>query len=153
MLELSKLKPVKKKKNRKRVGRGQGSGSGTYAGRGMKGQKSRSGGNVRPGFEGGRMPLIKQIPKKRGFKSLQPRSQVVRLAEIEKSFKAGEVVSPKGLKKLGVIDKINLPVKILGGGALTKKLHIKNVLVSKTAKAAIEKAGGIVEIVQEKEKK
>lgn len=121
-----------KKRTRKRVGRGSGSGHGTYSGRGLKGQKARSGGNLRPGFEGGRMPLTRQLPKLRGFKSHRPKSQIVKLKDLEEAFKDGEVVSPKTLFEKRLIENPRGLVKILGGGKLTKKLGFKDVKKSKS---------------------
>lgn len=145
MRTLSNLKPKIRKKASKRVGRGAGSGTGTYSGRGIKGQKSRSGGKLRPGFEGGRTPLIRQVPKSRGFKSIHPKSQPVNLFELDQKFKDGESVNAKSLLKSGLIDSQNQPIKILGKDGLSKKLQIENLKVSKAAKTAIEKAGGKVQ--------
>ena len=132
MLNLSNLKPKIKRNSRKRVGRGSGSGHGNYSGRGMKGQKSRSGGNIKPGFEGGRMPFIRQIPKIRGFKSFYPKNQVIDLAQVEKRVSKFPV-TPEVLKHAGLISNSKLPVKILGGGAVTKKMDFKGVKFSKPA--------------------
>lgn len=142
MLNLSNLKPKQKKKQRRRVGRGPGSGRGTYSGRGMKGQKARTGGSIPPGFEGGRMPLIRQIPKRRGFKSIHPKAQPVNLLELEQRFNDGEVVSPKTLKAKGLVTDEKQPVKILGLGKLTKKLVFEKVRLSAQAKETVAKAGG-----------
>jgi large subunit ribosomal protein L15 len=144
MLNLSDLKPRLPKKDRKRVGRGSGSGYGTYAGRGIKGQKSRSGGYIRPGFEGGRMPLIRQLPKVRGFKSIYPKALAIQLRVIESKFPTGSLVSPKTLRAEGLIDFLTAPVKIVGKDGISKKYQIKGVKLSAAAKAAVEKAGGTV---------
>lgn len=141
MLNLSNLKPKVKKRNRKRVGRGTGSGHGAYSGRGIKGQKARSGGSIRPGFEGGRMPMIRQLPKKRGFRSVHPKAQVVNLVDISGKFSQNEVVSPKNLLKKGLIRDANFEVKILGS-YLGRKLDFKAVKFSAKARGAVERAGG-----------
>ncbi|HSX41547.1 MAG TPA: 50S ribosomal protein L15 [Candidatus Saccharimonadales bacterium] len=125
----------------KRLGRGIGSGKGKTAGRGTKGQNSRSGGGVRPGFEGGQNPLAKRLPKKRGFAALNPTTyQTVTLARLEK-FK-GSTVTAASLAAAGVIKRADKPVKILGSGGLTKKLSVNVHAATAGAKEAIEKAGG-----------
>src|SRR5438270_11023419 len=99
--------------NRKRIGRGIGSGKGKTAGRGTKGQNSRTGGGVRPGFEGGQNPLAKRLPKSRGFKSLNPTNyQVVNIGDLG-VFKAGATVDSEGLKKASLISSVKQPVKLL----------------------------------------
>lgn len=131
-----------KRKARKRVGRGNAAGQGTYAGRGGKGQKARSGGSIRPGFEGGRTTLIRQTPKMRGkgFRSLNPEAEVVKVRQLN-VFLEGEKVTLQNLKQKGLADRG--PVKILAGGDLSKKLEVA-VPTSAAAKAQIEKAGGKV---------
>jgi len=114
MFNLSNLKPKYKRKDRKRVGRGLGSGYGAYSGRGIKGQKSRTGGAIRPGFEGGRMPLIRLLPKRRGFHSPNFPDTTVNLAVIAKKFDAGALISPKILKLNGLIADLSAPVKVVG---------------------------------------
>ena len=143
MLTLSNLKPKIKRVARRRVGRGSGSGLGNYSGRGMKGQKARSGGSIRPGFEGGRMPLIRQMPKMRGFKSIYPKSQIVDLSEVERLI-AKSSVDAKTLKEAGLVDNEKMPIKILGRAALTKKLEFKGIKFSRGAQKAVEAAGGKV---------
>jgi large subunit ribosomal protein L15 len=132
-------------KDRKRVGRGIGSGYGKTAGRGTKGQNSRTGGGVRPGFEGGQNPLAKRLPKKRGFASLnRTEYQVVNLSQLN-SLKSGKV----GIAELvaaGLVKSANLPVKILGNGELDKKLTLTVQAASKTAAEGIKKAGGSLDI-------
>ena len=129
-------------KDRKRVGRGIGSGYGKTAGRGTKGQNARSGGGVRPGFEGGQNPLSKRLPKKRGFAPLsRVEFQVVNLAGLETLDKA-TTVSNATLAAAGLIKYINRPVKILGNGTLTRKLVITSQAASASAITAIEAAGG-----------
>ena len=147
-MKLHELKPKQQKKNKKRVGRGNSSGHGTYSGRGIKGQKSRSGRRKpRPGFEGGKMPLIRQIPKVRGmgYDSIHPKMQIVNVNDSDKKFKDQEIITPKKLQEKGLIDKIKPGVKILGDGELKKKLIIEDCKVSKGAKEKIEKAGGKIE--------
>ena len=142
MLNLSSLKPTIKRKARKRVGRGLGSGRGAYSGRGIKGQKARSGGSIRPGFEGGRMPFIRQVPKRRGFKSIYPKSQTVDLQKLANAFPSGAVIAPKALFEAGLISTISAPVKVLGKKEINKKFEFKRIKLSAAAKAAVEKAGG-----------
>lgn len=143
MLKLSELKPYKGvNKRRKVVGRGTGSGHGTYSGRGAKGQKARSGSSIPIGFEGGRMPLHRQLPKKRGFTSRTPKNAVLNLDDLDSKFKNGETVNAKILFNKGMIDFAKQRVKILGGGKISKALILEKVLVSKSAEEQIIKAGG-----------
>lgn len=144
MLNLSSLKPKVKRKSRRRVGRGTGSGHGAYSGRGIKGQKARTGGRIRPGFEGGRMPLIRQIPKSRGFRSIHPKVQVVGLGKIVERFPSDSQITPKKLADAGLVRYETLPVKVLGRAVLNKKFELKGLLVSAAAKESLEKAGGRV---------
>lgn len=132
-----KIKSVKKKR---RVGRG--GKKGTYSGRGMKGQKSRSGASINPIFEGGRSTLIEHLPKIRGFKSHRGKNQIVDLARLDKYFSDGDIVNSQALLQKKIIDNIKVPVKILGDGETKKKLTVEKCLVSKSAKEKIEKAGG-----------
>lgn len=130
-------------RNRKRVGRGIGSGLGKTAGRGHKGLKSRSGGSVRPGFEGGQMPLQKRLPKF-GFTSRIGRvTAEVRLAELNKV--EGELIDLEALKQADIIGTNIKRAKIMLSGELTKAVTVKGLAVTKGAKAAIEAAGGKVE--------
>ena len=126
-----------------RKGRGAGSGNGKTAGRGHKGQKARSGGGVRPGFEGGQMPLYRRLPK-RGFNNQRfaPDYIIVNIADLEK-FEGTEVTA-KALAEQGIITlpKVNDGLKVLGNGDLTKKLDVKATKFSASAKEKIEKAGG-----------
>ncbi|MBW4061490.1 50S ribosomal protein L15 [Candidatus Saccharibacteria bacterium] len=132
--------------DRKRVGRGIGSGTGKTSGRGTKGQNSRTGGGVRPGFAGGQNPLAKLLPKKRGFNALSPTIfAVVNLDQLNR-FKDGDVVTPASLIALGLVKKVNVPVKLLAQGEVKTKLTIQLQAVSASAKAAIEAAGGTVEV-------
>lgn len=140
MIKLHGLKVYKgSRKRRKVVGRGLGSGHGTYSGRGAKGQNARKSGGVRPGFEGGRQPLIRQVPKLRGFKSPKQKAMAVRVGQLNK-FNDGDQVTVETLLAKRII-RTQGPVKILTGGDLKKKLEVL-VPVSAGAKAAIENAGG-----------
>lgn len=145
MAELHDLSPsTGSNRKRKRVGRGPGSGSGKTAGRGQDGQKSRSGGNVHPRFEGGQMPLTRRIPK-RGFKSInRVEYQVVNVRDLEKVD--GEV-SLHSLRSAGLIRSLRKPVKVLGQGELEKKLAVSAHAFSASAQAKIEAAGGSVTVI------
>lgn len=140
-MQIHQLK-VKFQKKKRRVGRG--GKKGTYSGRGMKGQKSRSGANVNPIFEGGRSTLIEHLPKVRGFKSHRPKNQVVDLQKLGKYFQDDDVVNPQSLLAKKLVDNIKMPIKILSDGKLSKKLTIEKCLMSKSAKSKIESAGGKV---------
>ena len=129
-----------------RKGRGHGSGNGKTGGRGHKGQKARSGGGVRIGFEGGQMPLARRIPK-RGFHNIFAKPlESVNVSALEK-FEDGAVVDAKVLLDAGVLIKCTYGVKILGNGEITKKLTVKASAFSESAKAKIEAAGGKAEVV------
>ena len=143
MLSLHELKPYKRAtKRRKVVGRGVGSGHGTYSGRGAKGQKARSGSSIPVGFEGGRMPLHRQLPKRRGFTSRNTKPELVKLNDLNEKFKAGETVNAKTLYNKGMIKSSGHEVKVLGGGELNKALTFEKIKLSGSAKEKIEKAGG-----------
>ena len=130
----------------KRKGRGAGTGNGKTAGRGHKGQKARSGGGVRIGFEGGQMPLARRIPK-RGFHNIFAKPlESVNVSALEK-FEDGAVVDAKALLDAGILSKCTYGVKILGNGEITKKLTVKASAFSESAKAKIEAAGGKAEVV------
>jgi large subunit ribosomal protein L15 len=137
--------PAGAKKNRKRVGRGTGSGLGTTAGRGNKGQQSRSGGKVYVGFEGGQMPLYRRIAQ-RGFSNYPFRKdyEALNVRDLERKYSDGETVDVGTLIQKGLIKNARLPVKILGTGELTKKLTVLVAKASASAKEKIEKAGGTV---------
>ena len=141
-MELSNLKPKKSARHaKKRVGRGPGSGHGKTAGRGEKGQKSRSGYSRMLGFEGGQMPLHRRLPK-RGFTNIfKTDHAVVNLADLER-FESGATVDEAALRKAGVIKGRNDGVKILGNGKLTKKLTVHAAKFSASARKQIEAAGG-----------
>lgn len=133
-------------KEAKRKGRGAGTGNGKTAGRGHKGQKSRSGGGVRIGFEGGQMPLSRRVPK-RGFNNIFAKPlEAVNVSALEK-FENGAVVDAAALIEAGVLSKCTYGVKILGNGELTKQLTVKAAAFSESAKAKIEAAGGKTEVV------
>ncbi len=130
----------------KRVGRGTGSGIGKTSGKGQKGQKSRSGGGVRPGFEGGQMPLMRTIPK-RGFTNIFSKNYTEINVERLNIFEDGTVVTEELLKSNGIIGKVRDGIKILGNGDLNKKLTVKASKFSKSATEKIEAAGGKVEVI------
>jgi large subunit ribosomal protein L15 len=140
--------PPGARKDRKRVGRGDGSGHGTYSGRGQKGQKSRAGGNkMRPGFEGGQLPLIKRLPEKRGFVNIfRTEYSVVNLSELA-VFEPNSEVTPERLVGAGLVKSLNKPVKILADGNISHPLVVKAHKFSAAARAKIEGAGGRVEEV------
>ena len=144
-MQLDELKPAVKKETRKRVGRGTGSGLGKTSGRGHKGQKARSGGGVRRGFEGGQTPLYRRLPK-RGFTNIHAKNYTeVTLTMLDKS-EAAEVTAESLLAE-GIIGKINDGIVILGTGSLNKKLTVKAVRFTKSAAEKIEAAGGKVEVI------
>jgi large subunit ribosomal protein L15 len=147
-MELNDLKPAPgATRSRRRIGRGPGSGHGKTAGKGHKGQKSRSGYSRRFGFEGGQMPLTRRIPKRGFFNRSRVEFQVVNLRDLERVFENGETVSLELLAAKGLVKKAHQPVKILGMGELTKKLEIQAHKFSNSAQASIEKAGGSCEVV------
>lgn len=133
------------KKSRKRVGRGNGSGHGTYSGRGCKGQKSRAGYKIRPGFEGGQLPLIQRLPRKRGFTNIfRIEYSTVNIGQLN-VFDAGSEVTPEILVASGIIKSLKKPVKILANGEISHAITVKADKFSATAKAKIEAAGGKIE--------
>ncbi|MFH1946995.1 MAG: 50S ribosomal protein L15 [Candidatus Magasanikbacteria bacterium] len=143
-LSPSTIKPASKSKRKsKRLGRGNGSGKGTYSARGLKGQRSRSGGKSRNQIRAFKASLQK-IPKLRGFKSLVSRKETVTLAELEKFANEKQVVNPAFLTKVGVISTPKNGVKIVARGELKKKLKIESCLASKNAVELIEKVGGSI---------
>ena len=131
---------------RKRIGRGIGSGLGKTAGKGHKGQKARSGGGVRPGFEGGQMPLFRRIPK-RGFKNRSARTYTEVTLSMLETLENNTEVTAESLLEAGIIRKANDGIVVLGNGELTKKLTVKAARVTKTAEEKITAAGGKVEVV------
>ena len=146
-MKLHELKAVKgATRAPKRKGRGGASGQGTTAGRGMNGQKSRSGGGVRPGFEGGQMPLYRRIPK-RGFTNIWgDEFTVLNVSDLNR-FDAGTVVTPQLLKESGMAKQVKTGIKILGNGDLEKSLTVQAHKFSKTAVEKIESAGGKAEVI------
>ncbi|MGI6463413.1 MAG: 50S ribosomal protein L15 [Candidatus Scatomorpha sp.] len=146
-MKLSELSPVPgSRKEAKRKGRGHGSGNGKTAGRGHKGQKSRSGGRVRIGFEGGQMPFARRVPK-RGFNNIFARPLTALNLDKLQKFEADTVIDAALLLKEGVISKCEYGIKILGNGEITKPLHVKAAAFSALAKEKIESAGGKAEVV------
>ena len=147
-MKLHELSPVDgSKKSVKRIGRGHGSGWGKTSGKGHKGQKARSGGSIRPGFEGGQMPLQRRVPK-RGFNNIFRKKIVaLNLKQLETKFDNGAVVDVDALSNAGLVKNSFDGVKILGNGELTKSLTVKVDGFSATAKEAIEKAGGKAEVI------
>jgi large subunit ribosomal protein L15 len=152
-LNLSNLKPAQARKDRKRIGRGLGSGKGRYSGRGIKGQKARSGSaKMRIGFEGGQMPLYMRVPKQRGSTSkdalpigpFMTKTVPVNLRDLEARFEAGDEVTVDALIEKGLIKNSKTDVKILGTGELTKKLAVSAHGFSKSAREKIEAAGGSI---------
>jgi len=147
VMRLNSLSPAPgARKNAKRVGRGIGSGNGKTAGRGHKGQKSRSGGKVKPGFEGGQMPLQRRVPK-RGFTNIfRTEYQIVNIKNLNQ-FPADSEVNLETLRSAGLIKKKRVPVKLLGHGELDRPLKIAVHKCTKSAKERVEKAGGQVQII------
>ena len=146
-MKLNELSPAPgSRQSGRRLGRGIGSGLGKTSGKGHKGQNARSGGGVRPGFEGGQTPLFRRMPK-RGFKNRNAKVySEVTLSMLDKVEGTTEVTA-QSLKELGIIKKINDGIAILGNGEISKKLNIKASKVTKNAKAKIEAAGGKVEVI------
>jgi len=146
-MKLNELSPAKgSRKDPKRVGRGVGSGSGKTAGRGTKGFNSRSGGGVRPGYEGGQMPMQRRLPK-RGFTNIfKKRIAVINVRDLAK-FDKGAVVDPDALVKAGLIKGKRDGVKLLGNGEIKYSLDVRVNQISKSAREKIEAAGGKVEVL------
>lgn len=138
--------PKGARRSRKRVGRGDAAGGGSYAGRGMKGQKSRSGPGLRPGFEGGQMPLIKGLPMKRGFHNrYKTYYALVNLDTLQERFDAGARVTPEMLHQRGIVRRTRLPLKVVGNGELNQAITVAAHKFTAAARAKIEAAGGTVE--------
>jgi large subunit ribosomal protein L15 len=155
-LNLSTLKPANARKDRKRVGRGMGSGKGRYAGRGIKGQKARSGSHkMRAGFEGGQMPVYMRMPKQRGSTSkdampigpFRTSTVPVNVGDLDR-FDAGAEVTPESLVEQRLIKDTKTDVKILAGGEISKPLTIRVHAISASAREKIEKAGGTVDLLR-----
>lgn len=147
-MQLHEIRPKIKKKHKKRVGRG--GKRGTYSGKGIKGQKSRAGAGIKPGFRGGDTPLWKKFhkargatkkvdAKNRGFQLRHPKPEIVNLRDLNKKFSEGEIVSPKTLMEKRMVKKIKHGVKILGKGEVRKKLIFKGVEMSKSVKERVMK--------------
>jgi large subunit ribosomal protein L15 len=156
-LNMSNLEPAQERESRKRVGRGHGSGTGRYAGRGVKGQKSRAGSHkMRPGFEGGQMPIYMRIGKLKGSTSkdampvgpFRTETVPVNIRDLER-FSAGEEVTPETLVEKRVIKNTKTDVKLLGVGEVSRKLTVRVHAISATAREKIEAAGGTVELLRE----
>ena len=148
-MDLSNLRPAEGsvKSDNFRRGRGHGSGNGKTAGKGHKGQKARSGGSIRPGFEGGQMPLQRRV-QKRGFNNIFAKNVVaINLSTLNRKFENGATVDVEALVNAGVIKNGFDAVKVLGNGKIDKKLTVKVSAFSESAKAAIEAAGGKTEVV------
>ena len=146
-MKLHELKPAEgSRKVRNRVGRGTSSGNGKTSGRGQKGQKARSGGGIRPGFEGGQTPLFRRLPK-RGFTNINAKEYALVNLDQLNVFEDGTEVTPAVLKEAGIVRAEKSGVKVLGNGELTKKLTVKAAKFSKSAVAAIEAAGGKTEVI------
>ena len=148
VVKINELKPAPgSRKTKKRVGRGTGSGLGKTSARGQDGQKSRSGGGVRPGFEGGQMPLSRRLPK-RGFTNIFAKEySIVNVGDLER-FEDGTEVTAELLREKRLVRKINDGVKILGNGEITKKLIVKAAKFTKSAAEKIAAAGGTIEVVE-----
>src|SRR5881397_3171195 len=160
-LNLSTLKPGQERKARKRVGRGIGSGKGRYSGRGIKGQKARSGSHkMRPGFEGGQMPIYMRLGKQRGSTSkdampigpFRTSTVPVNVGSLDR-FDDGAEVTPESLVERGLLKNTKTDVKLLGNGDLKKKLTIRVHGISATAREKVEKAGGTVTLLKEPKQK
>ena len=146
-MKLHELQPVEgSRKERNRVGRGIGSGNGKTSGRGQKGQKARSGGGVRPGFEGGQNPLFRRIPK-RGFNNVNRKEYAVVNLETLNRFEDGQEVTAAVLVEAGIVKNEKDGIKVLANGKLERKLTVKANKFSQAAKEAIEAAGGTVEVI------
>lgn len=146
-MKLHELKPAEgSRSSRKRIGRGIGSGTGKTAGKGHKGQKARSGGGVRPGFEGGQNPLFRRLPK-RGFTNINRKDYTVVNLDVLNRFEEGTEITPALLIETGVVSKERSGIKILGNGSLDKKLSVRAHKFSASAKEAIEAAGGQTEVL------
>jgi large subunit ribosomal protein L15 len=147
-MEQNKLKPATgAKHSKKRVGRGLGSGHGNYSGRGCKGDKSRSGGSVRIGWEGGQNPIIQRFPRKRGFTNIfKIEYSIVNIGSLN-VFEANAEIGPENMMKAGLIKTLNKPVKVLGNGEIDRPLIIKVSKFSNSAEKKISAAGGKIESI------
>lgn len=146
--------PAGAKRSRKRIGRGDSSGQGGYAGKGLKGQKARAGGGVRPQFEGGQIPLVRRLGRLRGFKNrFRTEFQAINLQDLERRFEAGATVDGAALFAAGLLEDEHEPFKVLGAGSLTHSLTVRAPRLSASAKEAITSAGGTFEELAPAEKK
>ena len=146
-MKLHELKPAEgSRQERNRVGRGSSSGNGKTSGRGQKGQKSRSGGGVRLGFEGGQTPLFRRLPK-RGFTNVNRKDYAVINLDVLNRFEDGAEVTPVALVEAGIVKNEKAGIKVLANGELNKKLTVKAAKFSKAAQEAIEAAGGSIEVI------
>ena len=146
-MKLHELKPAEGSRQvRNRVGRGTSSGNGKTSGRGQKGQKSRSGGGVRLGFEGGQTPLFRRLPK-RGFTNINRKEYAVVNLDVLNRFEDGAEVTPVALVEAGIVKDAKAGIKVLGNGTLSKKLTVKAAKFSKAAEEAIVAAGGSIEVI------
>ena len=146
-MKLHELKPAEGSRQvRNRVGRGTSSGNGKTAGRGQKGQKARSGGSVRLGFEGGQTPLFRRLPK-RGFTNVNRKDYAVINLDVLNRFEDGAEVTPVALVEAGIVKNEKSGIKVLANGELTKKLTVKAAKFSKAAEEAIVAAGGSIEVI------
>lgn len=146
-MKMHELSPaVGSTKESKRIGRGHGSGNGKTAGKGHKGQKARAGHGMRPGFEGGQMPLQRRVPK-RGFNNIFAEEWAAVNVSALEVFEDGAVVDAAALNEKGIVKKAGLPVKVLGNGKLTKKLTVKLNAFSQSAAEKINAAGGKAEVI------
>jgi len=147
MLSINTLRPAPgANRKTKRVGRGMGSGHGKTATRGYNGQHSRSGSSMRPGFEGGQMPLYRRLPK-RGFNNIFHKEYVVVNLEKLSSFEDGVKIDPAMLRDNGIIKNLKEDIKILGDGEIAKAIHVRAHKFSKSAVEKIQKAGGSIEVI------
>jgi large subunit ribosomal protein L15 len=148
-MQLHDLRPAEgSTKKRKRVGRGTGSGKGKTSTRGTKGQNSRTGGGVRPTFEGGQLPLVRRLPKLRGFNNrFKVHYEPVNLDALERLFEASTEITPEALASVGLLSSAKRYVVVLGRGDIAKALRLKVHRISETARKKIEAAGGSVEIL------
>lgn len=146
-MKLHELQPAEgSRKVRNRVGRGTSSGNGKTSGRGQKGQKARSGGGVRLGFEGGQTPLFRRLPK-RGFTNVNRKEYAVINLDVLNRFEDGTEVTPVALVEAGIVKNEKAGIKVLGNGSLDKQLTVKAAKFSKHAQETIEAAGGSIEVI------
>lgn len=145
-MKLHELKPAQARKERNRVGRGMSSGNGKTSGRGHKGQKARSGGGVRLGFEGGQMPLFQRLPK-RGFTNIHRTEYAIVNLDALNRFEEGTEITPELLLETGIVSKLKAGIKVLGNGNVEKKFTVKAHKFSASAKESIEAAGGQTEVI------